>query len=177
MARSKGVTIAVKVPINWDVMTRRTKQRLRQIVGRDTRVIRSFLGVIEQHETKLLIGKKRNRISDGELDKLTMTALKVKTGQNQRLSVPHDFKAKFSRISFNELQECRQTAVAGYESYLELRSKNGMRASRPCKVTSSRRIPRWTFSQRFRLIENMTTAARWWVNLRDSLDSVLLCLF
>ncbi|MHA1637734.1 MAG: zinc ribbon domain-containing protein [Candidatus Thorarchaeota archaeon] len=172
MARTNGVTIAVKVPVNWDVMTKRTKQRLRQIVGRDTRVIRSFFGAIEQHEGKLLIGKKRNKISDGELDKLTMTALRIKKGQSQRLTVPHDFKNRFPRISQNELQECRQTAVANYESYLELRSKNGRRASRPCEVTSSRRIPRWAFSQRFRLIEKKTSVARWWVSLRDSLDSV-----
>ncbi len=172
MARSKGVTIAVKVPINWDVMTKRTKQRLRQIVGRDTRVIRSFLGVIEQHEDRLLIGKKRNRVSDGELDKLTMTALKVKKGISKRLIVQHDFKAKFPRISQNEMTECRQTAVANYESYLELRSKKRRRASRPCEITSSRRIPRWAFSQRFKLIENKTSAARWWIDLRDSLDSV-----
>ena len=29
MVRSKGVTISVKVPINWEAMTERTKQRLR----------------------------------------------------------------------------------------------------------------------------------------------------
>jgi len=172
MGRSKGVTIAVKIPIKWEVMTKRTKQRLRQIVGRDTRIIRSFIGVIEQHEDKLLVGKKRTRISEGELDKLTMTALQVKNGQSRRLSVPHDFKGKFSRISPNELTECRQTAVANYESYLELRSKKGRSASRPCEVNSSRRIPRWTFSQRFKLVEKKTSVTRWWVNIRDSLDSV-----
>ena len=61
MARSKGVTISVKVPINWDKMTVRTQQRLRQIVGRDARVIRAFLGIIEQHENKLLKGKNRDK--------------------------------------------------------------------------------------------------------------------
>ncbi len=44
MARSKGVTISVKVPINWDALTVRKRQRLKQIVGRDTRVIRAFFG-------------------------------------------------------------------------------------------------------------------------------------
>ncbi len=58
-------------------MTERTKQRLRQTVGRDTRVIHAFIGVIEQYEEKLLTGLKKNRIDDGELDKLTMTAIKV----------------------------------------------------------------------------------------------------
>jgi hypothetical protein len=73
MARSKGVTIAVKVPINWEAMTKRTRQILRQTVGRDTRVIRAFLGVIEQHENELLSGKDKVRIDDSKLDKLTTT--------------------------------------------------------------------------------------------------------
>ena len=171
MARSKGVTISVKVPINWDAMTERTKQRLRQIVGRDTRVIRAFLGVIEQHEDKLLTGKNRDRIRDGELDKLTMTALKIKSGYCQRLTVPHDFKVRFPRISQNEIAECKQTAVALYESYLKLREKKGLNASRPATIASSRRIPRWVFSQRFKLIEKKTSASRWWLDIRDALDS------
>ena len=59
MARSEGTTISVKVPIKWESMTKRSQQRLRQIVGRDTRVIRSFLGIIEQHENELLTGRKK----------------------------------------------------------------------------------------------------------------------
>jgi len=173
MARSKGVTIAVKVPINWDVMTERTKQRIRQTVGRDTRVIRAFLGIIEQHEEKLLTGRKRNKIQEGELDKLTMTALKVKSGYSQRLSVPHDFKSRFPRISQNEMTECRQTAVALYESYLALREKKGRNASRPTMINCTRRIPRWVFSQRFKLVEKRTLVTRWWLDIRDSLDSVM----
>ncbi|MFW9870268.1 MAG: hypothetical protein ACFFEL_11640, partial [Candidatus Thorarchaeota archaeon] len=172
MARSKGVTISVKVPINWEAMTERTKQRLRQTIGRDTRVIRAFLGIIEQHEDKLLTGRKKNRIDEGELDKLTMTALQVKAGYSQRLTVPHDFKARFPRISQNEMTECRQTAVSLYESYLKLRIKNGLRASRPASINRSRRIPRWVFAQRFRLVEKRTSSARWWLDIRDSLDSV-----
>jgi transposase len=172
MARSKGVTISVKVPINWEVMTERTKQRLRQTVGRDTRVIRAFLGVIEQHEERLLTGRNKNRIHDGELDKLTMTDLKVKSGHSQRLAVPHDFKVRFPRISQNEMVECRQTAVALYESYLKLREKKGWRASRPAVINGTRRTPRWVFSQRFKLIENRTSVSRWWLDIRDALDSV-----
>ncbi len=68
------------IPINWDDMTARTKQRLRQTVGRDTRVIRAYLGIIEQYENRLLTGRNRDRIDDGELDRLTVTALKVKAG-------------------------------------------------------------------------------------------------
>ncbi len=172
MALSKGVTISVKVPINWESMTERTRQRLRQTVGRDTRVIRAFLGIIEQHEDKLLTGKNRDRIDDGKLDQLTMTALKVKSGASQRLTVPHDFKVRFSRISQNEMTECRQTAVALYESYLKLRNKRGWNASQPTSINGSRRIPRWVFSQRFKLIEKKTSVSRWWLDIRDSLDSV-----
>jgi transposase len=172
MVRSQGTTISVKVPINWDAMTQRSRQRLRQIVGRDTRVIRSFLGIIEQHEDELLTGKNKERISENELQKLTITALKVKPGHSQRPAVPHDLKARYPRMSQNEIVECRQTAVANYESYLKLRNKRGRNASRPCEVTSSRRIPRWMFSRQFNLFQKHTSVARWWVSLRDSLDSV-----
>ncbi len=171
MARSKGVTISVKVPINWESMTKRTRQRLRQTVGRDTRVIRAFLGIIEQYESDLLTGRKKKKILDGELDKLTITAIKVKPGNGQRINVPHDFKIRFPRLSQNELQECRQTSVALYESYLTLRDKKGWNASRPISINSSRRIPRWVFSQRFKLIENKTSVSRWWLDIRDALDS------
>ncbi len=171
MARPNGVTIAVKVPINWHTMTARTRRRLRQTVGRDTRVIRAFLGIIEQNEDKLLTGKNRDRIDDGKMDQLTMTALKVKKGEKQRLSVPHDFKVRFPRISQNEMTECRQTAVALYESYLKLNKKKGWNASRPTIIKGSRRIPRWVFSQRFKLIEKKTSVSRWWLDIMDALDS------
>jgi IS605 OrfB family transposase len=173
MVRSKGVVISVKVPINWKSMTKRTRQRLRQIVGRDTRVIRAFLGIIEQHENKLLTGRKKNKIHDGKLDELTITALKMKSGFSQRPTVPHDMKSRFPRISTNELQECRQTAVSMYESYLELRRKKGRNASRPCVVNGTRRIPRWVFSQRFKLFKHNTSESNWWLDVRDSLDSVV----
>jgi len=153
-------------------MTERTRQRLRQTVGRDTRVIRAFLGIIEQNEVKLLTGKNRDRIDDGKLDQLTVTALKVKSGYSQRLTVPHDFKIRFPRISQNEMTECRQTAVALYESYLKLRKTKGWNASRPTSINGSRRIPRWAFSQRFKLIEKETSVSRWWLDIRDSLDSI-----
>ena len=171
MARSKGVTISVKVPINWESMTERTRQRLRQTVGRDTRVIRAFLGIIERNENMLLTGKKRNKIHDGKLDQLTMTALKVKLGNSQRMTVPHDLKCRFPRLSQNEMTESRQTAVALYESYLQLKRKKGWNASRPTSINGSRRIPRWVFSQRFKLIERKTSVSRWWLDIRDSLDS------
>jgi len=145
---------------------------MRQIVGRDTRVIRAFLGIIEQYENELLTGRKKNKIHDGKLDKLTITALKVKPGYGQRATVPHDIKERYPRISTNELQECRQTAVSLYESYLALREKKGWNASRPTAVNSTRRIPRWVFTQRFKIEYNTTSVSKWWLNLRDTLDSV-----
>jgi len=153
-------------------MTDRSRQRLRQIVGRDTRVIRAFLGIIEQHENKLLTGRKKNKIHDGRLDELTLTAIKVKAGYGQRVTVPHDIKERFPRISTNELQECRQTAVSLYESYLALREKKGWNASRPTATNVTRRIPRWVFTQRFELEYTSSSIAKWWLNLRDTLDSV-----
>ena len=172
MARSKGVTIGVKIPIKWESMTTRSKQRLRQTVGRDTRVIHAFLGVIEQHESELLAGRNRLFIDEGKLDQLTMTTHNVKQGYTPRLSVPHDFKKRFPRISQNEMMECRQTAVALYEGYLKLRTKKGLNTSKPTSINSSRRLPRWTFSPRFKLIERANSTTCWWLDIRDSFDSV-----
>ena len=171
MARSKGVTISVKVPINWEAMTEKNQQRLRQTVGRDTRVIHSYLGIIERYENTLLTGKTKKRIDSNSLQKLTLTAFKVKTGGQQRTSVFHDMKGKFPRISQNEIVECLQSAVAMYNSYLSLRAKKGRNASRPTHTNGTRRIPRWAFSQRFKLVEKDASTTRWWVSLRDSLDS------
>ena len=171
MARSKGVTISVKIPINWGKMTKRKQQRLRQIVGRDTRAICAFLGIIEQHEDKLVTGRRKKRIHEGKLSELTLTAIRVKAGYSQRPSVPHDMKARFPRMSVNELTECRQTAISLYDSYLSLRGIKGRKPSRPCAVNSTRRIPRWTFVPRFKLVEQKTSISKWWLDLRDSLDS------
>lgn len=169
MTLSKGTIISVKIPINWEVMTDRSKQRLRQIVGRDTRVIKAYLGVIQAHEADLLIGKRNNRIDENRLHAITLTATRAAA---TRSIVEHDMKSKFPRTSHNELTECRRTAVSLYESYLTLRLKKGRKASKPLRQTCSRRIPRWAFApQVFRLLKSRTKVARWWLNLRDSLDS------
>ncbi len=172
MARANNPTIAVKIPVNWEALTSRGKRRLQQIVGRDSRVIRAYVGVIEEHEDELLRGKKRVRIDEGKLNELTLTALKVAEGAEKRESVPHDFKERFSRISTTEMVECRQTAVANYESYLALREKRTWRASRPGEINGRGRLPRWVFMPyRARLVEHETHVATWWLDLRDSLDS------
>ncbi|MBE0525899.1 MAG: transposase, partial [Candidatus Thorarchaeota archaeon] len=69
------------------------------------------------------------------------------------------------------MSECRQTAVSLYESYLKLRTKKGWNASRPTSINGTRRIPRWVFSQRFKLIEKKTSVSCWWLDIRDALDS------
>ncbi|TET09771.1 MAG: hypothetical protein E3J86_07225, partial [Candidatus Thorarchaeota archaeon] len=169
MGFSQGTTISVKIPIAWDRMTRSSRQKLRQIVGRDTRIIKAYLGIIQAHEKSLLTGKRKNRIDESKLHALTLTATRPKV---KRLSVEHDMKAKFPRTSQNEFTECRKTAVGLYESYLSHKIKRGRRVSHPCVHSQSKRIPRMTFSPRvFKLIENKTYTARWWMNLRNSLDS------
>jgi IS605 OrfB family transposase len=168
MGRSKGTIISVKVPIKWDSMTDRQKTRLNRITGRDTRVIKAYLGVIEQHENELLVGKKRTRINASKLDELTLTAIKNKSGTSQRTSVTHDFKIKFSKISVNEFQECRDTAIAMWQSHLEL---GGVRPLRT-RGYSTRKIPRYAFTQRFEIIHNPEIEIKYWLRLRDSLDSV-----
>ncbi|MGY5877122.1 MAG: transposase [Candidatus Thorarchaeota archaeon] len=171
MARSKGVTISVKIPIKWESMTEGSQQRLRQIVGRDSRVIRAYLGVIQNHEKTLLTGKRKNRIDDNKLHQMTLTATR---GTSSRSSVLHDMKSRFPRISQNELTECRRTAVSNYESYLALRQRKGRSASHPCVKSKHGRIPRWTFTpQVFRFVQRDTSTARYWIDLRDSLDSSL----
>ncbi|TFG32448.1 hypothetical protein EU528_03385 [Candidatus Thorarchaeota archaeon] len=174
MGRSKGVTITVRVPVAWDTMTKRKKQRLRQIVGRDTRIIRSFLGVIEQHERDLLSGRNKTRIDDGALDRLTITTIKVTSKYQPRLIVPHDMKKRFPRCSTGELIECRRTAIGLYESYLALRKRSRSNVSRPCESTNSGRIPRWIYSLKFKLVESTSSVTCWWLDLQDSFESVLM---
>ncbi|MHA2143867.1 MAG: RNA-guided endonuclease InsQ/TnpB family protein [Candidatus Thorarchaeota archaeon] len=165
MGRSKGTIISVKVPIRWDSMTDRQKTRLNRITGRDTRVVRAYLGVIEHHEDVLLTGRKRTRIDASKLDELTLTASK---GKSSRSVVPHDFKVRFSNISVNEFQECRDTAIAMWQSYLELGGSKPLRT----RGYSNRKIPRFAFTQRFELVYLPELEIRHWLKLRDSLDSV-----
>ncbi len=165
MGRSKGTIISVKVPIRWASMTGRQKTRLNRITGRDSRVIKAYLGVIERYEDKLLTGSKKTRINSSKLDELTLTANKGKANRSQVL---HDFKVRFPNISVNEFQECRDTAIAMWQSYLE---RGG---SKPLHTIgySSRKIPRFAFTQRFKLVYTPKLEIRHWLKLRDSIDSV-----
>ena len=165
MGRSKGTIISVKVPIKWDSMTDRQKNRLNRITGRDSRVIRAYLGVIERYEDQLLTGKKRTKIDTSQLEKLTITASR---GKANRSYVPHDFKVRFPNISANEFQECRDTAIAMWQSYLECGGSKPLRTKR----YSTRKIPRYAFTQRFEVVNIPELEIRHWLKMRDSLDSV-----
>ncbi len=171
MNKTDTVNIAVKIPINTEVMTDRSLRRLRQITGRDSRIIRANLGIIEDNEKDLLQGGPRKRIEENRLREMTLTALRVKSGYKQRLTVPHDLKERFPRTSTNELDQCRKTAVMLYDAYLTLRQRNP-RMRRPCKTNPDGKIPRWVFLKCFRLKHSPTTISRWWLDLRDALDSV-----
>ncbi|TFG28189.1 hypothetical protein EU528_11610 [Candidatus Thorarchaeota archaeon] len=164
MGRSKGTIISVKVPIKWNSMTDRQKTRLNQITGRDSRVIKTYLGVIERYESDLLTGKKRTRIDASKLDELTLTASR---GKASRSSVLHDFKARFSNISVNEFQECRDTAIAMWQSYLERGGSKPLRT----RGYSTRKIPRFAFTQRFEIVYSPELEIRHWLKIRDSVDS------
>jgi IS605 OrfB family transposase len=155
----------VKVPIRWDSMTDRQKTRINRITGRDTRVVKAYLGVIERHEDLLLTGRKRTKLDASKLDGLTLTASK---GKANRSDVLHDFKVRFSNISANEFQECRDTAIAMWQSYLERGGSKPLRT----RGYSTRKIPRFAFSQRFDFVYSPKLEMKYWLKLRDSLDSV-----
>ncbi|MGY5876025.1 MAG: transposase [Candidatus Thorarchaeota archaeon] len=164
MGRSKGTIISVKVPIRWDVMTDRQKTRLNRNTGRDTRVIKAYLGVIERHETELLTGRKKTRVNASRLDELTLTASR---GKADRSNVLHDFKSRFPYISVNEFQECRDTSIAMWQSYLELRGSKPLSSG----GSATRKIPRYAFSQRFEVVYTPELEIKHWLKLRDSLDT------
>jgi transposase len=145
-------------------MTERQKTRLNRITGRDSRVIKAFLGVIERHEKGLITGRKRTKIDASQLEKLTVTATR---GGAKRFHVPHNFKKRFPNISANELQECRDTAIAMWQSYLERGGSKPLQS----RGYSSRKIPRYAFSLRFKLVYTPDNKIKYWLNLRDSLDS------
>ena len=167
MGRSKGTVISVKVPIRWNSMTDGQRTRLSRITGRDTRVIKAFLGVIERNEPSLLAGRRMTQISASVLDELTLTATK---GTASRDQVQHDFKTRFPNISVNEFQECRDTAIAMWQSYLELGGSKPLKGS----GYSTRKIPRFAFTKCFEVtrLYSPRLGIRHWLKLRDSLFSV-----
>jgi transposase len=166
MTLSTGTIVSVKIPIDWERMTNRQRSRLTKITSRDTRVIKTYLGIIERHKKVLVIGGKYKRIDIMKLDRLTLTALRAKNPSRRRTSVPHDLKKRFQNISVNELQECRDIAVTMWNSYLE---RGG---SPPFKTSNGRKkIPRNIFQKLFSIVHRPDLKIRYWLELRDSLDS------
>jgi transposase len=148
-------------------MSEYQQDRLSRITGRDTRVIRAFLGVIAHHEKELLVGKRKKKVNGNRLEKLTLTAERSKDDTKNRLVVVHDFKKRFPNISLNELQECRQVAVAMWNSYLALEGKQPLRA----KGYRSRKLPRYVYARRFKVLYKPEDETKHWLELMDSLDS------
>jgi IS605 OrfB family transposase len=123
--------------------------------------------VISRHEEELLVGKRKKKINGGKLEKLTLTAERSKDSKKNRLSVPHDFKKRFPNISLNELQECRQVAVAMWNSYLALEGEQPLTA----RGYRSRKLPRYVFARRFKILYSPEQSVKHWLDLMDSLDS------
>ena len=167
MKDTGNVIISVKVPIHSEALSNYQRERLSRITGRDSRVIRTFLGVIARHENELLVGKKRKKINGAKLEKLTLTATRSKDPKKHRPAVPHDFKKRFPNISLNELQECRQVAVAMWNSYLALEGHQPLKA----KGYRSHKLPRYVYARRFELVYEPDNQVKHWLELLDSLDS------
>ncbi len=170
MKRKSQLITSVKIGIDNAGLTKLVRQRLRQILGRDTRVIKKYLNIIERYENDLIskvelkkIKNKKNGkkfrfvIDKGELDLLTATT-------EHRPSVLHDFKSFFPRISLNEMKECRDTACGIYLGHLESKSKQ----QNSGKPIINKPLPRSIGYRRFKLNTESNI-----VSLIDSMDSNL----
>ncbi|OLS26463.1 MAG: hypothetical protein HeimC2_14800 [Candidatus Heimdallarchaeota archaeon LC_2] len=160
MARKNKISTSVIVSIDTSKLSHQNKQRLRQILGRDSRIISRYIGVIEDNRKELVEYKEKKngkisiKIDKGKLDQLTCTT-------SDRKIVVHDLKIQFPRISLNELKECRDTAVGMYLSYLELEAKGN--ASIPTAKSS---FPRSIGYRRFKLRYHKRT-----LTIMDSMDT------
>jgi len=150
MKKFGPIITSVKIPIDRDDMTPVQMTRLSQITGRDTRVIKAYLGVIERNQSQLRTGR-RTQLDRGTLDELTLTTRQCK---NNRTSVAHDFKARFPRISTNEFGQCRDTAIAMWTSYLE----HGGARPLTSRNYKPRKIPRCVFPNCFSLVRDSSTS-------------------
>jgi len=108
-------TFAIQVPIKWDKMSRSHQLRYHRMQKRDSNIIKKYLGIIKKEHDNLVTISKRDKyqIDTGLLDRLTLTT-------KSRRKVMYDLKSKYPRISTDELQECRESAISTYKSYLEL---------------------------------------------------------
>ncbi|MCY3415023.1 MAG: transposase [Candidatus Heimdallarchaeota archaeon] len=150
------VYIGVKAKVKKSEMSDNALQRLHQILYRDTRIIKDYINIIRENEDNL---KNREKIVDKNLDLLTATTA-------QRTTVKHDLKARYPRISLNELKECRDNAIAMYNSYLALKMNKKFNAKKP---GTNGLIPRSIGYRRFKIGKNS-------VSIMDSMDTNLKML-
>jgi len=138
------------IRIDMDRIEPTTKARLDQILGRDYRIIRKYLNVIKANKGTIISETKAGKkyVNKSALDQLTATT-------DLRLFVKHDFKHLFPRISLNEMKECRDEAVACFDSYLAMgKSKHFKNIRYP---SMKRTIPRPIGYRRFKLdLQNKT---------------------
>ncbi|MHA1205269.1 MAG: hypothetical protein ACTSSL_10085, partial [Candidatus Heimdallarchaeaceae archaeon] len=164
------VVKTLKVKIKNEVLTTRKKERLRRITGRDTRIIEKYVRIIHHNRRKICRrtkkGKGEIRVHKGKLDELTLTTSRLKKVEERRETVPHDFKKMFPYCSHDEFQECRDIAVQLYEQGYRPRS------NRPPIKRARRQLIN---KKRFILVhlpkEKNNILTRWWVGIRDSLDT------
>jgi len=167
----------LRVRVKTEKLTKFKKDRIRKITGRDTRIIEEYVKIIRKEEEKVIRkiskqGEIRLKVHKGKLDELTLTTTK-KTNKKKRTVVPYDLKKKFPNCSHDEFQECRDVAVQLYEQGYN-KKKNRKRKKGyilpPVKRTRKQLINKNRF-----IIEHLpkgkNTLSRWWVGIRDSLDT------
>ncbi|MHA1400416.1 MAG: hypothetical protein ACTSQE_08710, partial [Candidatus Heimdallarchaeaceae archaeon] len=166
--RMEELVKTLKVRVKTEVLTTRKKERLRRITGRDTRIIEKYVRIIHHNRKELCLYSKKGkiRVHRGKLDELTLTTSRLKDPKKRRLSVPHDLKKKFPYCSHDELQECRDIAVQLYEQ--------GCRPSPPSPPR--KRVRRQLINKNRFILSHLppttsNTISRWWVGIRDSLDT------
>ncbi|MCE7742287.1 MAG: transposase [Candidatus Heimdallarchaeota archaeon] len=163
---SREVRTTVKVKIKSVVITSRKRRRLQQITGRDTRIINHYVKTIYHNKDKLGSKHGKKKVNKAKLDHLTLTTSK-KTLTPPRPTVRHDLKKRFPRCSQNELQECRENAVAIHHSQQQTMEE-------PHHTYLQSKLPRTQLAHRKRFVLTCSpnnTIARWWLGIRDSLDS------
>ncbi|MHA2250986.1 MAG: zinc ribbon domain-containing protein [Candidatus Kariarchaeaceae archaeon] len=150
---------SIQVPIEWDEMSQFEQMRYIRMQKRDSTIIKKYLGLIKKEHNSLvsLSNRDKYQIDTGLLDRLTLTS-------NTRRKVKYDLKRKYQRISNNELQECRETAVGDYLSYLELSKiqKSRLTIDKPRKRQGP--LSRTILNRRFQLNGDI-------LSLMDSMDS------
>ncbi|OLS27708.1 MAG: hypothetical protein HeimC2_10680 [Candidatus Heimdallarchaeota archaeon LC_2] len=133
---------------------------------RDSNITKKYLGIIKKEHDNLVTLSNRNKyqIDTGLLDRQTLTT-------KSRIKVMYDLKSKYPRISTDELQECRESAVSTYKSYLELSKIQNAKLSidKPRKEQGSlSRTILYNGGARGRFSLNFNNAV---LSVRDSMDT------